>query len=237
MSFCEDVTERVEGFLDGDYEVVETSVIPAPKDVPHGNVAKKLRAAVLTIDLRDSTGLLEVHQRQTAGKIHKAFLHVCARAVNHYGGYIRSFRGDGLLALWPADDDGCSKAVRAAMTMKWFLSDRLAKDFAQYRELDCGIGIDVGDVFVVRAGVAGDANDNDLVFLSTAVNYSVHVAEQAKGSSNIEICTHVYDELPDEDKYVTKNGVRTDIWGSGSVVWRGNVHSTRLTSYHYSHGC
>lgn len=236
MGFVEDVTGRVTDYLQGDYEVQETSVIPQPKDVPHGKVAKKVRAATFTIDLRDSTGLLDVHQKQTAGKIHKAYLYACASSVNKYGGYIRNFRGDGLLALWPADDGGCSKAVNAAMTLKWLLSVQLAKKFEEYRELDYGIGIDVGDVFIVRAGVAGDTNDNDLVFISPAVNYAVHVAEQAKSPSNIEICTQVYNELRDEDKYVTQDGSQIDIWSDGTVQWRDAWHSTKCTQFYLGHG-
>lgn len=231
MVFSDEVQEVVHDYLDGDYEVRESELIPEVKDVPLGKVAIKVRAATFTIDLRDSTGLLEVHQRQTAGKVHKAFLYTCARAVLQFEGQIRSFRGDGLLAMWPAKPDGCARAVRAAMTLKGLLSDKLKGDFGAYRELDYGIGIDVGDLFIIRAGTARDANNNDLVFISPAVNFSVFVAEQASGPQHIEICGEVYEELGDDDLYGDQGGTQVNMWTKGSVNYRGQTHRTMCTSW------
>lgn len=237
MGFGDEVGDKVDEYLDGDYDVQETKTIPEPKDVPFGKVAKKLRVATYAIDLRDSTGLLEVHQKQTAGKIHKAFLHVAARSVLHYGGFIRNFRGDGLLALWPESPEGCAKAVRAALTTKWFLSVQLKDKFEKYRELDYGIGVDVGDAFIVRAGTATDANTNDLVFISPAVNFAVAVAEQARGPKHVEICGEVYKQLSGSDVYGVQNGQKVDIWSNGTVEWRGATHHTKLTDWHHEHKC
>lgn len=231
MGIGREVDSKVREYLVGDYKIEESRTIPEPRDIPFGNVAKKIRITALTIDLRDSTGLLEVHQKQTAGKIHKAFLYATARCVAYYGGHIRSFRGDGLLALWPAQDNGCSNAVRAAMLTKGFLSERLNMDFGKYRELDYGIGVDVGDAFIVRAGTATDANTNDLVFISPAVNFSVAVAEQAQGPNHIEICAEVYRALPEGDIVGAVGGAKQDMWTDGKVQWQGALHNTKCTSW------
>lgn len=236
MGLGSEVEERVDDYLDGDYEVQETTTIPEPKDVPLGKVAKKLSIVAYAIDLRDSTGLLEVHQKQTAGKIHKAFLYAASRSVINYGGLIRNFRGDGLLALWPEGKDGCAKAVRSAMTTKWLLDVKLKNKFAKYRELDFGIGIDVDDAFIIRAGTSKDANTNDLVFISPAVNFAVSVADKARGPNHVEICGEVYKRLPESLIFGTNPlGLRVDMWSNSSIQWQGRSHSTKKTEGWISH--
>lgn len=233
MTLSDEIHESVRDILKGDYEVQEARVIPEPRDVPHGKVAKKIKLVALVIDIRDSTGLLEIHEKQTAGKIHKAFLNACARLVQHNDGYIRSFRGDGLLALWPASPNGCDRAVRAAMQMKFLLDVKLKEEFSRYRAIDFGIGIDIGDAFIVRAGVARDENANDLVFISEAVNYAVHVADQAKGPNHVEICIQVYKELSDDCRLgKDSGGGSVDMWTDCKVFWRGSDQHTKCTTWY-----
>jgi adenylate cyclase len=210
MALKDNVSKKVKDYLNGDYEVEDITEIPLPEQVPFGKKAKRMNICVLSIDLRDSTNLLFVHQKQTAGKIHKAFLHTIAATVLAYGGHIRGFKGDSLMALWPANyKSEVTKCVKAAMTIKWFLSVHLAEEFAEYSEIDFGIGIDWGDVLIARAGIARDANNNDLIFMGKCVNFAVAIGEQAKGPDHVEISKITYDNLDDE----AIHGKQKDTWG------------------------
>lgn len=102
MGLVSELENKVRDYLAGNYQVTNTQTIPSVDNVSFGKKAKKMKLCAYCIDLRKSTELLMVHQKQTAGKIHKAFLTVSSRIVLANGGKIRSFNGDSLLAFWPA---------------------------------------------------------------------------------------------------------------------------------------
>ena len=234
MGFVEDLTNKVRDYLSGDYEIVETKGKPSVDNVSYGKKAKKMNLCAFSIDLRKSSDLLFQHQKQTAGKLHKAFLAVASSVVLKYGGKIRSFQGDSILVFWPAyRKSQIMDAVRAAMAIKWFLSSKLSSLFDKYSKLDYGIGIDWGEVFIVRAGISRNSNNNDLVFIGKCVNFAVAIANQAKAPKNIEVSLSVYNNLEDTHKYATKNNNKVNIWVDGSVEWNNKRYDTKLTSYYW----
>lgn len=234
MGFVEDLTNKVRDYLSGDYEIVETKGIPSVDNVSHGKKAKKMNLCAFSIDLRKSSDLLFQHQKQTAGKIHKAFLAVASSVVLKYGGKIRSFQGDSILVFWPANlKSQINDAVKAAMAIKWFLSSKLSSLFEKYSKLDYGIGIDWGEVFIVRAGISRDSNNNDLVFIGKCVNLAVAIANQAKAPENIVVSFRVYNNLEDNLKYATKNNNKVNMWNDGNVVWNNKSYDTKLTNYYW----
>lgn len=233
MSLTDDIKINVKDYLEGDYDVTDAKVIPSVDDVPFGKVAKKINLCVFYIDLRRSTDLLFLHNKQTAGKIHKSFLYTVSTVVRHFGGQIRSFNGDSLLAFWPAFTiSQITSCVRAAMTVKWLLDVELTPLFETYEKLDFGIGVDWGEVFIVRAGLPRDANNNDLVFMGRCVNFAVTIGEQAEGPRHVEISENTYSNIEDSIKYGTQNDQRVDIWADGVVKWKGVENKTKLTRWY-----
>lgn len=239
MALKDDVTTKVEEYLDGDYEIEEVTAIPSVTDVPFGNKAKKMKVCVFYIDLRKSTELLFVHQKQTAGKIHKAFLHAVSATVLNFGGNIRGFKGDSLMALWPANyKSEITKCVQAAMTIKWFLDVELSDQFEQFSKIDFGIGVDWGEVLISRAGIPRDTNNNDLIFMGRCINFAVAIGEQAKGPGHVEISRSTYDNLEDKAIYGDGkdwfgNAAKVDMWETGTVIWQGESRNTNLTRWHW----
>jgi adenylate cyclase len=235
VATASEIETKVRDFLAGDYDVQETKTIPSPEDVHFGKLAKKMNLCVFYIDLRRSTDLLFSHQKQTAGKIHKAFLHTVASVVLNNGGYIRSFKGDSLMAFWPANyKTEIGSAVKAAMQVKWVLAEKLKPLFAAYEEIDFGIGIDWGEVYILRAGIPRDANNNDLIFMGKCVNFAVAIGDQAKGPNHIEISQITYENLLDDVRYgKTKEGEQVDMWKECSVQWKGEKRPTRCTTWHW----
>lgn len=235
MGLKSDIEKKVREYLAGDYEIQDFKGIPTVEQVPFGRVAKRVKLCVLYIDLRRSTELLFLHQKQTAGKIHKAFLYTAAAIVLNEGGFIRGFKGDSLMALWPADyKEEVSTCVRAAMKINWMLTQNLAEDFARYEAIDFGIGIDWGTVLVLRAGIPRDTNNNDLVFMGECINYAVRIGEQAKSPYHVEISNSVYENLLDEEIFhVPENGSGVNMWNDGAIEWKGERRTTKITSYYW----
>jgi class 3 adenylate cyclase len=239
MGLKDSVSEKVKDILEGDYEIEDVDEIPSPQDVPFGKKAKKMKVCVLYIDLRDSSNLLFVHQKQTAGKIHKAFLHAVASTVLDFGGNIRGFKGDSLMALWPANyKSQVSTCVKAAMTIKWLLDVELQPQFETYSAIDFGIGVDWGEVLIARAGIPRDATNNDLVFMGKCINFAVAIGEQAKGPEHVEISKVSYENLDDAVIYGSQkdffgNDQKVDMWKDGSVQWKSTNYPTKLTTGHW----
>lgn len=233
MGFVDDLENKVRDYLDGDYEVSETQIVPSVEQVPFGKKAKKMNLCAFCIDLRKSSELLTVHQKQTCGKIHKSFLTVVSKVVIENDGEIRSFNGDGLLAFWPAYKKiQLDSAVKTAMTIKWLLCHKLSKLFEKYEKLNFGIGIDWGEVYIVRAGISRNANNNDLVFLGSCVNFATEIANQAQSPNHIEISRKTYDNLTDEWKYGISDGEKVDMWIEGTVEWNDNIYYTNCTHWY-----
>lgn len=234
MGFTEDLENQTKDYLEGDYEVTETRTIPEPNDVAFGKKAKKMNLCALSIDMRKSSHLLMTKHKQTAGKIHKAFLNIASRVVNYYSGEIRSFQGDALLAFWPAyTKDEIDKAVRAAMSIKWFLDIKLTSYFEKYEKIDFGIGIDWGVVFIIRTGISRNTNNNDLVYIGKCVNFATAIANQAYGPNHIEISDITYSNLLDSGKYgKNSDGENVDMWTNCKVPWVDQEFTTKCTTWY-----
>ncbi len=230
MGFVNDLENQVREYLAGDYEVSEITDIPSVDNVSFKKKAKKLNLCAYSIDLRNSSDLLFQHHKQTSGKIHKAFLTVAAKVAQKYGGKIRSFQGDSILAFWAgAYKKQITTAVEAAMVTKWFLDIEFSKHFEKYEKLDFGIGIDLGEVYILRAGISRDANNNDLVFIGKCVNFAVAIANQARSPYHVEISQDAYDNLLEEMIYDNDGN---NMWSNSTIEWNGVKYPTKLTSYY-----
>lgn len=236
MGKKETIISNVTEYLNGDYEVSDAKVIPSVEDIPFGKLAKKMNLCVFSIDLRHSTDLLFHHNKQTAGKIHKSFLYTVSTVVNDFGGKIRSFNGDSLLAFWPAFyQSEVTKCVRAAMTVKGLLDIDLSSIFENYEKLDFGIGVDWGEVFIVRAGLPRDSNNNDLIFMGKCVNFAVAISEQAHGPNHVEISEDTYKNMEESAIYGIENSRRVDMWRDGTVTWKGSIYKSKLTTWFWNY--
>ena len=231
MDFVNDLENQVREYLAGDYEVSEITDIPSVDSVSFKKKVKKLNLCAYSIDLRNSSNLLFKHHKQTSGKIHKAFLTVAAKVAQKYGGKIRSFQGDSILVFWAGIyKKQITAAVKSAMVTKWFLDIEFSKHFEKYEKLDFGIGIDLGEVYILRAGISRDANNNDLVFIGKCVNFAVAIANQARSPYHVEISQDAYDNLLEEMIYDNDSN---NMWSNSTVEWTGVKHPTKLTNYHF----
>ena len=235
MGYIKDLEYSVIDYMNGDYEIIETETLPTPENVSFGKKAYKIKLTAFCIDLRKSTDLLRIHDKETCGKIHKSYLAIASKIIIENGGQPRSFNGDSVLAFWPAKwQSDISDAVRAAMQLKWALDIKFSKYFEQYAKIDFGIGVDWGDVYVVKAGLPRNDNNNDLVFLGMCVNFANMIANQACASNHVEISALTYSNLSDTLLCGTNNnGVKQNMWTDGNVKWKGKDWSTKCTSWHW----
>jgi adenylate cyclase len=204
----DEIKNGVDEFFSGDYEITTGTVVPDVDDLKLEKHGKEIELAMLFIDIRESTKIVDGLRRTTAARMYKAFLWGVAKIARLNGGELRSFNGDGVLVVFIGDSKR-TNAAKAALQMSWFvrkvLKPKLDQVFQNNQQLnkiefDFGIGIDVGKVLVVRGGIRGE-NNNDLVWVGNATNYAVKLSDCAHGYYNIYISKDVYDEMNDTSKF------------------------------------
>ena len=158
---------------------------------------------------------------------------IATKIITENGGQLRSFNGDSVLAFFPGQlKSDIENAVRTAFRLRWALTIKFDKYFSQFSKLDFCIGIDWGDVLIVRAGLPMNDNNNDLVFLGMCVNFASAIANQGYAPNYIEISNTVYANLTDDWLNGMNNGVKQNMWKDGTVHWKSKVYNTKLTSWY-----
>lgn len=231
MSRREELIQELTSIFGTNFSITRGTVVPTVNDVALDNVAIDIDAAILFIDIKGSTHIVNAIQRETAAKLYKAFLKGVTRIARHNEGHIRSFNGDGVLIFF-AGVGKCDSAVKSAMEMKHFLTEDLMPHFnrikSQNQQLssmhfDFGIGITTGDILVIKGGIGGE-NNRDLVWVAKETNHAVKLAEQSNGNYHIHISSGVFSQLSDGNKYKTTPAfanplvsvlkLRTELWES-----------------------
>jgi adenylate cyclase len=236
-----DLQAMVDGFLAGTYATTNPRGVPEAADIPLGNNAAKLTASALFIDLRQSSDITNAFRRQTAAKMLKSYFDGCVRIVNHNSGVVRSFNGDGLLALF-IGDQRADHAVKAAMQIKWFVEHILWPKFNGYfaanqaargarLNFSFGAGVDDGDIYAVRVGIRGT---NDVAWVGRCTNTAAKLSNVLHHPRNIAVTRLVYDQLSSARKL--SKGI--NMW-SPSERWGefgGLRRAYRTTTYWWSIG-
>lgn len=238
MSLLDDVKSSVSTHMAGTYETFQPRGVPLPEDIPEGAKAAKLTATSLFIDLRQSSDITNALRRQTAAKMLKAYFGGAVRIVNANNGYVRSFNGDGMLALF-RDERRSNSAVKAAMQVKWFVRDILQPRFERYFEsnrqafgtsigFDIGCGLDDGDIYAVKVGIRGT---NDVAWVGRCTNTSAKLSNLAASPRNILITRAVYERLA--ESRTLSNG--THMWSDEFSREIGGINrAIRSTTYWWS---
>lgn len=235
MTFGESLRSEVADFFSGDFDVVKGIVVPDVEDIRLDNFGRELGLAILFIDIRESTRIVDAFRRTTAARMYKAFLHGVAQIARNNDGELRSFNGDGVLVVFGGSAK-CNHAVRAAMQMSWFARKVLRPQMRSYFrrnqklfgiDFDFGIGIDVGTVLVVRGGIRGD-NNNDLVWVGNATNSAVKLSAHGKNNYHIYVSRDVYKKL--NKKLVFHNALNGLL---GVKMWEPRILSGNLTETAY----
>ncbi len=251
--FKDDLIKDVNYFFDGDYDVVQGRVVPSVDEVVFGRFGKEVELAMLFIDVKESTKIVDAFRLKTAARMYQSFLRGVTLISLKNDGEVRSFNGDGVLVTFYGESK-CNNAVRSALQMMDFINNILKPKLrsyfvnnkqAQNLLFDCGIGIDVGNIFVVRGGAKGDDN-NDLVWVGNPTNYAVKLSAQSKIVSqdslganvtkiyNIHITNRVYSKLKPELK-ITKGGIfgPVNIWQKQPVALGAFLPSSLATTTIY----
>jgi len=245
MGLKSEITEKVKDILDTNFETEEVTYVPeiTNSKLTFGNKGLLFEATVLYIDLRDSTAILNKHNKSTIAKIHKAYLHTTVKIATSLGGDVRSFNGDSVLAFFQGTSKrSLSNAVKAAMQIRYMLAhpeSGINTLLAKYSAVDFGIGMDDGKILCVKVGIGGDDNTKDLIWIGNAVNKSVVISDNCKASEYIGISSYVYSNLEDDVKYGTQKNYwgqdeKVDMWKPYQIVYNGKYETFYKTRWYWT---
>lgn len=181
MTRKQDYESYLTDLLMTDFDTRYGRTVPTTDTVALRNGGVWLDAVYLYADMADSSGMARRFSKQTAAKITRAYLATVTRVLRHHGGEIRSFDGDRVMSIF-IGDTAADKAARAALEIKWVVDnvvhDELNLWLDDYRTSSWKIshrtGIDIGDAFIVRAGVR---DNSDLISIGDTPNIAAKLSD------------------------------------------------------------
>ena len=166
-------------FVAGD--VVDEVLARTDDDVRLGGV--RTDATVLFCDLRGSTALLEQLAPEVGIAVLNRFLGAMSDAVDHHGGTMVGFRGDGLMAVFGAPLEQLDHADRALAAAREMTGPALRTCLDQLRadgtatDLAMGVGIATGPVM---AGNVGSQRRMEYTAIGDAANLAARLEGMTK---------------------------------------------------------
>jgi adenylate cyclase len=236
MSLKSELTKKVKEILDTNFETEEVTYVLEINNskLTFENKGLLFEATVLYIDLRESTAILNKHNKSTIAKINKTYLYTTVKIVSSLGGDVRSFNGDSVLAFFQGKSKkSLSNAVKAAMKIRYMLADSesgINTLLAKYSAVDFGIGMAYGKILCVKVGIGGDDNTKDLIWIGNAVNKSVVINDCCKAYEYIDISSFAYSNLEDGVKYGTRKNYfgqdeKVDMWKPYQIFYNGKYET------------
>jgi class 3 adenylate cyclase len=224
MAFEDQMRDQASEILNEEWKLRDGQVVPKTNDVAHKNGAVKLEATFLYADLAGSTQLQKSYLDTFAAKAVRMYLGGASSIIRNYGGSIKSFDGDRVMGVFVGGRMR-NDAVRAAFAIHWLVQqviNPLVKDRHESNgttnvwAATHGIGVDVGETFVARAGVRnkpGEHSHNDLIFIGRAANVAAKLSSYRDAAAGpIIITDDVHKYLDEKQKKYLKSD--TQVWSS-----------------------
>lgn len=223
------IESSVDDIMKATWNITDGTVVPETDNIVMKNGGRLVEATYVYADLADSSAIAQSLQKEAAAKIIRAFVNSSTRILRNFGGEIRSFDGDRVMAIFIGDDKNW-KAARAAFAINWAVYEVIRpaikanwSDGENFYRISHRVGIDTGESLIVRGGAR---NNNDLISVGGAPNIAAKLSD-LKGGYATYITDRVYDELTDDLLYYESNGVRQKCWSRlYSPIQIGGTYNT-----------
>lgn len=231
MGLQSDIEETTTTLIHTSWDIRDGQLVPTTDTVALKDGAVRLTATYLYADMANSTDLAQSVKDDIVAKVIRTYLNAATRCMKHFGGEVRSFDGDRVMAIFVGSNKNTS-SLKAAFALEWAvtkiirgkLESQYPKSLAEWT-MRQGVGIATGQALLVRGGVRGD---NDLVSIGDAPNIAAKLSEIRNGYP-----IHVTDEVHDNShESIRKRLDGSDYWVPGTdPLIGGNTVGTWMTDY------
>lgn len=218
-------------------QIADARTVPALDSMPIGS-ARKVRAAALFFDIEKFTSRTasdDDAQLTLALKMLNHVIPMVMHVIHDHGGYIEKNTGDGVMALFVADEsdpEAVGNALDAAVTcfyvLRSFVNPHL--ESLGIPAVHARIGIDFGRLLISKIGVPTGSADHPRNFL-TAVGPTANIAcrlQEQAGTDQIWVGESVREQTPVERGRIFVPVSPAD-W-----VWVYRVSGARYPAWHFN---
>jgi adenylate cyclase len=142
---------------------------------------KTITTCVLHIDIRNSTQINLNHTPENVAKLYTAFIKAMIWIADEHNGFVRNIIGDRLMIVFPTQNCFVN-AVECAISMNTVATNIINYHF-KHDNFSCGIGIDYGEMYVLKTGVAKmgkeRTNYKNLIWLGNPANIASKLTDVA----------------------------------------------------------
>jgi len=165
------------------------------------SIGEEKHLAILFADVRGFTALSERMLPYDVIYFLNRYFHHTSKVIEHYGGYVDNYMGDGLMALFGHDNtpDARFRAVSAGLTMLEEVRKRSGHFEALYGvNVRIGVGIHYGNVVL---GTIGAADRHRITAIGDAVNFASRIeSANKKYGTELLISSEVHRRIADRIK-------------------------------------
>jgi class 3 adenylate cyclase len=141
---------------------------------------KIINTCVLYVDIRNSVGLVKKHQFNTMGKIYSAFTTIVLKIAQNHNANVRNIIGDRVMLVFP-EEDCVTNAINAAISINQ--AAQLLDQKYTTVDFKCGIGIDFGEMKILKVGIKKPGTENydnkNLVWVGYPANHASRLTDIA----------------------------------------------------------
>ncbi len=181
-----DIEATIDDAISSTLEYIPTSLVPNLEDsqltfgVGGNKKGKIINTCVLYVDIRNSVALVRKHQFNTMGKIYSAFTTIVLKIAKAYNANVRNIIGDRVMLVFP--EKACfTNVVDVAISINH--AAKLLNEKNKTVEFQCGIGIDYGEMRVLKVGIKVPGTENydnkNLVWVGYPANHASRLTDIA----------------------------------------------------------
>ena len=211
-TFSDRLTDSMSSLMTIPWDEEATDEVPRTADVKLADGAARVEAAYLYADLAKSTLLQKQYKDTFAAKVIRMFLNGSSQIIRENDGHIKSFDGDRVMGVFTGGQKR-NNAANAALKINWLVGQCINPIVAKRLDdtkttakwtVRHGVGVDVGEAFIARAGVrnaSGETTHNDLISIGRAPNVAAKLsALRDLGRGPSIITSDVYSHLSESQK-------------------------------------
>jgi len=190
----EEIENDISDIKDKIFDYRETVNVPSVHDTSltfesgKAKYGKIIKTCVLFVDIRNSVELNKKHHTQTMGRIYSSFAKSVLKIAKHHNGSVRNIIGDRVMVVFPSEN--CFKnAVDCAVSINH--SQKIIRDKFTDIDINYGIGIDYGELKVIKVGLRRKGSENfdnkNLVWVGYPANIASRLTDNANKTLDTEI--------------------------------------------------